>query len=181
MRTVPGPLGGGVFALLMTLCGPAAAGAQHPLDPLTWQEHWTDAQNFPDTGEFAFGGLTKPPEPGTDCPDNASYVDAIYTGDNGRPKAGASATWSSAPSRHSATMTTSSTGSSTKSPRMAFTKWRVSISGGAQRRPLHASVRQPQVPRASCHLHPSTLRVRSRGLHESQRRPRLGWQTQCPL
>lgn len=52
------------------------------MDPATpWY-----AQNFLDAGEFALGGLTKPLDAGTDCPENAVYLDAIYAGDNGRPK-----------------------------------------------------------------------------------------------
>ena len=45
------------------------------------------AQNFLDAGEFAMGGLAKPLAPGLDCPDNAVGLDALYAGDNGRPKA----------------------------------------------------------------------------------------------
>lgn len=44
------------------------------------------AQNFLDAGEYPLGGLVKPLEPGTDCPDNAVYVDAWFTADNGRPR-----------------------------------------------------------------------------------------------
>src|SRR5262249_29459075 len=45
------------------------------------------AQNFLDAGEFSFGGLASTLEPGIDCPGNAVYFEALYAGDNGRPKA----------------------------------------------------------------------------------------------
>ncbi len=42
-------------------------------------------RNFLDAGEFTAGGLTKPLMPGIDCPDHTMYLDALVTGDNGRP------------------------------------------------------------------------------------------------
>jgi len=42
-------------------------------------------RNFLDAGEFIAGGLTKPLMAGLDCPDNTVYLEALITGDNGRP------------------------------------------------------------------------------------------------
>ena len=44
------------------------------------------ARNFLDAGEFTMGGLSKPLIAGRDCPERAVYVDALFAGDNGRPK-----------------------------------------------------------------------------------------------
>ncbi len=44
------------------------------------------ARNFIDAGEVSAGGLVKPLMPGLDCPDHAVYFDALFAGDNGRPR-----------------------------------------------------------------------------------------------
>ncbi len=44
------------------------------------------ARNFLDAGEFIAGGLTKPLLPGVDCPDNAIYLDAVLSTDQGWPQ-----------------------------------------------------------------------------------------------
>ena len=43
-------------------------------------------RNFLDAGEYTAGGLTKPLMAGLDCPENTLYLDALITGDNGRPR-----------------------------------------------------------------------------------------------
>ena len=43
-------------------------------------------RNFLDAGEFTAGGLTKPLMAGLDCPDNTLFLDALITGDDGRPR-----------------------------------------------------------------------------------------------
>jgi primary-amine oxidase len=45
------------------------------------------SRNFLDSGEFSFGGLSKPLIQGQDCPAHAAYLDALVAGDDGRPKA----------------------------------------------------------------------------------------------
>jgi primary-amine oxidase len=51
------------------------------MDPsLPWYSN-----NFLDAGEFTMGGLAKPLEPGTDCPEHAAYLHQQVTTDNGRP------------------------------------------------------------------------------------------------
>jgi primary-amine oxidase len=39
-----------------------------------------------DAGEYSAGGFTKPLIRGTDCPDNAIYIDGLVSGDEGRPR-----------------------------------------------------------------------------------------------
>ncbi len=43
-------------------------------------------RNFLDAGEYFAGGLAKPLEPGTDCPETAVYLDFVVVRDNGRPR-----------------------------------------------------------------------------------------------
>ena len=44
-------------------------------------------RNFLDLGEFTAGGIAKPLLRGSDCPDNAVYLDGMVAQDNGRPQA----------------------------------------------------------------------------------------------
>jgi primary-amine oxidase len=43
-------------------------------------------RNFLDAGEFNAGGLLKPLLAGQDCPEHAVYMDALVSGDQGRPR-----------------------------------------------------------------------------------------------
>ena len=43
-------------------------------------------RNFLDAGEYTVGGLIKPLSRGADCPDHASYLNMVVTGDDGRPR-----------------------------------------------------------------------------------------------
>jgi primary-amine oxidase len=43
-------------------------------------------RNFLDAGEFNAGGLSKPLLAGQDCPEHAVYIDALVSGDQGRPR-----------------------------------------------------------------------------------------------
>jgi primary-amine oxidase len=43
-------------------------------------------KNFLDAGEFNAGGLSKPLLAGQDCPQHAAYLDALVSGDQGRPR-----------------------------------------------------------------------------------------------